>query len=458
MFYNDPILMKKLHFLLFICFISSEIRSQLISGPMLGPVELRTASIWCESKPGSILKLEYWPEDALEQKRSLSPESFVRFKHQIDKFSLIELQPGTNYRYQLIVNNKTRPANASGRFKTQILWNYRFPAPDFSFLAGSCAYTNETVYDRPGKPYGGDSSIFNQMAKEDAAFMLWLGDNWYYREVDYGSNWGLWYRASRDRSRPALQPFLKKMAHYAIWDDHDYGLNNDNQSFIYKEETRMVFDQYWCNPQVANQGGIYTRFSYNDVDFFLMDDRSYRTSDYMKDSINGQPNPNKQMWGKEQLNWLKNQLLTSRAPFKIIANGTPILNQYNNYDCMVHFVLEQQELLQFIEDEQINGVIFITGDRHHSEISRKKLKNGYYLYDIVNSSLTAGLHILSEREINNPDLLADKTVNQNNYTRFLINGKPKERTLKLEFKDLNGNVLKDWLVNENELKFITESK
>ena len=56
------------------------------------------------------------------------------------------------------------------------------------------------------------------------------------------------------------------------------------------------------------------------------------------------------------------------------------------------------------------------------------------MYDIVNSSLTAGLHILSEREINNPDLLADKTVNQNNYTRFLINGKPKERTLKLEFK------------------------
>lgn len=454
MFYNDPILMKKLHLLLFLGLISSEINSQLLSGPMLGPVELRTASIWCETKPGSNLKLEIWPEGALDQKRSLNSESFVRFKHQIDKFNLVDLQPGTDYSYQLVLNNKIRPSSASGTFKTQVLWNYRIPAPDFSFLAGSCAYTNDTPYDRPGRPYGGDSSIFKQMATENAAFMVWLGDNWYYREVDYGSNWGLWYRASKDRSQASLQALLKKMSHYAIWDDHDYGLNNDNLSFIYKSESKSIFDQFWCNPQAASKDGIYTRFSYNDVDFFLMDDRSFRTSDYMKDSINGLPNPDKQMWGSTQLDWLKNQLLTSRAPFKIIANGSPILNKYNNYDCMVHYVLEQEALIKFIQEEQIEGVLFITGDRHHSEISRRKLNDGYYLYDIVNSSLTAGLHTLSDYENTNPDLLKDKTVNQNNYTRFSVSGNAKERILKLEFKDVKGMVLKEWQLSENELKFL----
>lgn len=454
MFYNDPILMKKLHLLLFLGLISSEINSQLLSGPMLGPVELRTASIWCETKPGSNLKLEIWPVGALNQKRSFSSESFVRFRHQIDKFNLIDLQPGTDYSYQLVLNNKIRPSSAFGTFKTQVLWNYRIPAPDFSFLTGSCAYTNDTPYDRPGRPYGGDSSIFKQMATEDAAFMIWLGDNWYYREVDYGSNWGLWYRASKDRSQVSLQALLKKMSHYAIWDDHDYGLNNDNLSFIYKAESKSIFDQFWCNPQAASKDGIYTRFSYNDVDFFLMDDRSFRTSDYMKDSINGLPNPDKQMWGSTQLDWLKNQLLTSRAPFKIIANGSPILNKYNKYDCMVHYVLEQEALIKFIQEEQIEGVLFITGDRHHSEISRRKLNDGYYLYDIVNSSLTAGLHTLSDYENTNPDLLKDKTVNQNNYTRFSVSGNAKERILKLEFKDVKGMVLKEWQLSENELKFL----
>ena len=185
-----------------------------------------------------------------------------------------------------------------------------------------------------------------------------------------------------------------------------------------------------------------------------MDDRSFRTSDYMKDSINGLPNPDKQMWGSTQLDWLKNQLLTSRAPFKIIANGSPILNKYNKYDCMVHYVLEQEALIKFIQEEQIEGVLFITGDRHHSEISRRKLNDGYYLYDIVNSSLTAGLHTLSDYENTNPDLLKDKTVNQNNYTRFSVSGNAKERILKLEFKDVKGMVLKEWQLSENELKFL----
>ncbi len=99
----------------------------------------------------------------------------------------------------------------------------------FSFITGSCAYFNEPVYDRPGKPYGGDSIIFESMAKDTAAFALWLGDNWYTREVDLLSPWGLWYRASRDRAQPVLMKPIEDMPQYAIWDDHDYGPDNSWQ-------------------------------------------------------------------------------------------------------------------------------------------------------------------------------------------------------------------------------------
>jgi alkaline phosphatase D len=89
------------------------------------------------------------------------------------------LDPNSQYSYQFILNHI--PSAASGSFQTRDLWQWRKPAPDFSFPAGSCAYFNDPLYDRPGKPYGGDSVIFESMARDSASFMLWLGDNRYTR-------------------------------------------------------------------------------------------------------------------------------------------------------------------------------------------------------------------------------------------------------------------------------------
>ncbi len=421
---------------------------------MLGAIDLRTAYIWCEVLPKTSVALEYWIADNTSKPVLLEGKITNNHNFHTVEFYLTALEPGTTYKYQLVINKKQRPSSTTGQFRTQELWNYRMPPPEFRFLAGSCAYLNEKIYDRPGKPYGGDSSIFESMSKENAAFMLWLGDNWYYREVDYFTEWGLWYRASKDRSSPVLQNFLKAMSHYAIWDDHDYGPNNANGSYKLKKESKKVFDTYWCNPaRDQEQEGTYTQFSFVDVDFFLMDDRTFRSSDELKDSINGMPNPDKVMWGVAQMKWLKNQLVNSNAPFKIIANGTPILNTYNKYDCMVHYQNEFNELINFIIDEQISGVLFLSGDRHHSEIVGKKLSENYTTYDIVSSSLTAGVYKPSDYEKSNPDLLKDLIVEQNNYTRVSVSGKTKERKLKVEFMDVKGNKIKEWEVSENQLKF-----
>lgn len=419
---------------------------------MLGPVELRSAYIWCEVYPSIKTKLEYWKPGDYKNRITDYPEITERYEFTILEFYLTALEPGTTYEYQLIIDKKQKPPKASGKFTTQELWQYRKPAPDFKFLTGSCAFFNEPIYDRPGKPYGGDSSIFETMSNENAAFMLWLGDNWYYREVDC-CDWGLWYRASRDRSHKVLQNFLKSMSHYAIWDDHDFGPNNAGNEWLYRNEARKVFDSYWCNPaKYESYDGIYTRFSFNDVDFFLMDSRTFRTSDNHNDSINGKPNPGKIMWGAEQLKWLKNQLINSRAPFKIIANGSPILNTYNKYDCLVHFVNEYNELMDFIAQEKITGVLFFSGDRHHSEIISKKTGAGYSTYEIVSSSLTSGIYKVPDSEKTNPDLIKESIVEQNNYTRVSVSGKPKDRKMKFEFMDVKGKPVFDWEIHENQLK------
>jgi alkaline phosphatase D len=203
----------------------------IVSGPMLGQVELRTASVWIQvSADISSVNLIYWKKGHPETSWQKSYEGILGKEFNPIRIDIGGLDINTQYEYQFSLN-QVRSA-AAGSFHTKDLWQWRKPAPDFSFLTGSCAYFNEPVYDRPGKPYGGDSIIFESMAKDTAAFALWLGDNWYTREVDLLSPWGLWYRASRDRAQPVLQNLLKNMPQYAIWDDHDYG--PDNSGNIYE--------------------------------------------------------------------------------------------------------------------------------------------------------------------------------------------------------------------------------
>lgn len=428
--------------------------AQLVSGPMLGPVELRTAKLWVEVKPGSSVLLQYWkkgnPAKASVISKSTSRDAWFAPV----QFDLVNLEPNTTYEYKISMNVKSfaTPAKADGSFTTKDLWQWRKPAPDFSFLTGSCAYFNEPVYDRPGKPYGGDSSIFETMGKEKAAFMLWLGDNWYTREVDYADEWGLWARASRDRSMPVLQPLLKNMSHFAMWDDHDYGPNDIGSHYILKEASRNVFKQYWLNTSYGmNNQGVYSVISYGDVDIFMMDDRWWRSADALPDSVNGDVNKEKRMWGVQQMEWLKNALSFSKATFKIIANGSQVLNPASPYEKLLNWPVEYYDLMGFLKANSINGVLFLTGDRHHSEVIKVGREGTYPLYDITVSPFTSGTHKFSGPEKNNPFRVVGIDEKQN-YGRFSVTGAKGQRKLTVEFLGIKGEKLGEWSVEEKELK------
>ncbi len=421
---------------------------------MLGPVEHRTAKLWLEVKPGSRIDLWYWKkgEIGVAQKIQAVTKAGEWFTPQT--FELVNLEPGITYEYCFLINasSKKKPVLADGTFTTKELWQWRKPAPDFSFLTGSCAYFNEPTYDRPGKPYGGDSSIYETMASQKTPFMLWLGDNWYTREVDYADRWGLWKRASRDRSLPILQPFLKSMSHIAIWDDHDYGPNDMGKSFILKETSREVFQSYWMNPSYGmNNQGVYTKWSYSDVDFFLMDDRWWRSADDSKDSIAGVPNPSKRMWGAEQFEWLKNSLLSSKATFKIILNGSQLLNPVSPYDKLLDFPAEYQELMDFLQLQKINGILFMSGDRHHSEVIKIDRVGTYPLYDITVSPLTSGTHIFGGPEKNNPYRVLGIDQKQN-FGKVSVTGERGKRKLQVDFLGVRGELLDNWSIDEQTLK------
>jgi alkaline phosphatase D len=441
--------------LLSLYFIGLSAAAQVVAGPMPGHVELRTAKIWVEVRPGTAVELWYWKKGNMASAQKLGATTNAQHWYAPVVFDLVGLDMNTTYEYQVLANNKTnkRASAADGEFTTMELWQWRKPAPDFSFLTGSCAYFNEPVFDRPGTPYGKDSSIFESMAKEKASFMLWLGDNWYLREADYYSEWGVWYRAHRDRGLPVLQAFLKAMPHYAIWDDHDYGPNNADKSFVFRETARKVFMDYWANPSYGqNNEGIYTRFTWGDADFFLMDDRYFRSNDDMSAYAFDKPNAQKRMWGPQQMEWLKNGLIQSKTPFKFIVTGSQTLNLASPYDCLQSYPVEFNELMDFLVSEKINGVVFLTGDRHHSEVIRYDRVGTYSLYDITSSPLTSGVSKVGGKEKDNTARVAGTLVEEQNYTRISITGNKDERKLQVEFLGIKGQKLASWSITEKELK------
>ena len=440
------------HLSILVLLVSSTLLAQprIISGPMLGPVELRDAKVWVEVSPEvKTVSLQY-------RKKGEAKTTTINYRGELGKdfnpihFTIGGLDMNSVYEYKLGINGKL--TTNGGSFTTKDLWQWRKPAPDFNFLTGSCAYFNQPIYDRPGTPYGKDSSIFETMAKEKSSFMLWLGDAWYTREVDYYSEWGLWYRASHDRSVKVLQPFLKAMPHYAIWDDHDYGPNDIGADYVLKNASREVFNSYFCNPSAGENGqGIYTMASWGDVDIFLTDDRWWRSPERMVDSINGQPNPDKVMLGHQQMQWLKSSLLSSYAPFKIIVVGSQVLNPVSPYDKWKDYSIEYNEIMNFIAQYKINGVIFLTGDRHHSEIIKIDRPGTYTLYDITVSPLTSSSHIFGSAEKNNPYRVLGIDQKQN-YGKISFSGAKDNRKMLVEFFGVKGEKLGDWSIGEKELK------
>jgi len=452
-------LKKSIAFLFFVfniitIHIFSQSTSGIISGPWAGNAEIRNATIWVEVSPKvRSVAVRFNPENKTADVRTVTYKGELGKDFNPIKIELNGLDMNTTYTYNAIVDGKSVSKDYSLKFTTKDLWEWRKPAPDFTFLTGSCAYFNEPRYDRPGKPYGGDSSIFETMAKSGANFHVWLGDNWYTREVDYNTPWGLNYRASHDRSLKVLQKFLASMPQYAIWDDHDYGPDDAGKSYILKEESRKIFMKYWCNPSYGEDGtGIYTKISYSDVDIFLTDDRYFRSEDEIPDSINGQPNADKKYLGSTQMEWLKNALLYSKATFKIIATGSQVLNPYSVVECMRHYSAEYNELMNFIASQKVQGVIFFTGDRHHSEVI-KQIRGGLYpLYDVTVSPYTSGVSKVRGVEINNASRVAGTLVEEQNFGKITVSGKQNERLLKVEFIGIKGDKLGEWSVSEKELK------
>jgi alkaline phosphatase D len=355
------------------------------------------------------------------------------------------LDPGTQHHY-VVRQRDNRAVLARGSFKTQTLWQWRTDPPTLRIAAGSCAFLNEPRYDRPGNPYGGGEEIFDTIAAASPDLMLWLGDNLYLNEVDYSSEAGINRRYRYYRNHPAVRKLLTACPNIATWDDHDFGPNDSDGSYSGKGWSRDAFRRYWPLPYSAPEDGIYGKVLQGDVDIFLLDDRFNRYPNRWPEG------PDKVMFGARQMLWLKQALTSSNAPFKIIAGGNQFLNKVSTNESWVRFPGEQQEFLRWLADAKIRGVLFLSGDRHFSQMLRVERPGLYPLHELTASPLTAGAYREPpEAERKNPEMVPGSMVNERNFAMLTVSGPRLARELAIELRDAKGAKRFEWRTTAQDL-------
>lgn len=429
-----------------VCHGYAQSGSLLQSGPMVGYADYRQVMLWVQTTQPASVQFEYWETTVATKRFTTGIVQTTTQDAHIAQIAITPLEPGRKYTYRLRINGQQIDRTYPLEFQTLPLWQFRTAPPNFTMAVGSCVYVNEPQYDRPGRGYGDAYNIFTTIHAKRPDLMLWLGDNTYFREIDWNTRNGMIHRYTHTRSLPEMQALLGSTHSYAIWDDHEYGNNDADRSFWMKHTSLEIFKLFWANPNygVSNSGGVTGRFEWGDAEFFMMDDRWNKSPN---DRITGK----RELLGERQMEWLIDALKSSRATFKFVAVGGQVINPAAVFENYSTYPEEYNRLLTTITAEKINGVIFLSGDRHHTELSKLERPGTYALLDFTISPLTAGTSNAAEKEVNTTRVSGTLVAGKRNFALFSFEGVQNDRRAICTVYDNTGVKLWEYTVKAKDL-------
>lgn len=407
---------------------------------MAGYTTANTTKIWLLVKKTKTISVIIFEKKTGREIQTLhaSTDSLLAYKKQFPVvFSFSGLHPDTEYALKIALDGMEIKNGFSVKTMKDL------PSGDFSFLLGSCAM----IFPKFLWPFypRNRGNVFVPMKDVAADFMLWLGDNVYYRTRESRSLNGMMGRHVTERKRKRMKGFLKVMPQYAVWDDHDFGPNDSEGSFPFKENSWAVQKNFWPNPYFGTEKtkGAFSHFRYFDAEFILTDNRYYRT-------LPGDSGPT--LLGEDQINWMFEILKNSDATFKFIVTGSQVLNEKNLHESYSHFPAERQRIFDFIHNNDIKGVVFLTGDRHHSELLKMNIPGNYPFYDFTCSPLSGiARKTKKTHEATNPLRIENTLVTEHNFGKISITGQSGNRTCLIQAFDEKADIIWEYTINEKEL-------
>jgi len=191
------------------------------------------------------------------------------------------------------------------------------------------------------------------------------------------------------------------IAHLAVWDDHDYGINDGGGDFPHKAVAKELFLKFWKVPASdirRTREGIYDSSIIGPpgmrVQIILLDLRWFRSPLKVSDQHGApgkeryvpDPDPAKTMLGPVQWAWLAGEL-RKPAEIRLIVSSTQVLAEGHGWERWGNMPLERQKLLDTIRDSGAKGVVLLSGDRHVGALYRERPPGLYPLYEVTSSGL-----------------------------------------------------------------------
>ena len=348
--------------------------SALVHGPLVGNVTDTSASFWVRTAIECDLEVVVTAADEELRSKNVRSKSADDFTAVI---SIDGLKPDTEYAYSIIQNGQGVDVRNNTNQKFRTFPESGTPSKFSIAFGGGAGYVPE------------NERMWDTIESFDPSAILLLGDNVYIDDPESVAMQQYTYQ--RRQSRPEWRKLTARAPVFTIWDDHDFSTDDSwggadiEIPFWKKDWVFPIFRQNWANPGYGGgdeQPGCWYSFQIGDVDFIMLDCRYYRTSPKVEDG--------KSMLGPVQKAWLKQQLLEAKGTFKVLCSSVPwdFRTKGGSLDTWNGYRAEHEEILGFLDQHKIEGVVLMSADRHRSDCWKLARPDGYDLYEFNSSRLT----------------------------------------------------------------------
>lgn len=253
--------------------------------------------------------------------------------------------------------------------------------------------------------FGQHYKIWDALAAQNPEYLLMIGDNVYADQASLTTSQVtdpevLWNRYVDSRLNYPFFFQQKLIPTHALWDDHDYGVNNGNVTFRHKEASKEIFEAFFAQDLSDDDwtkglgvGGVLTLGDFN---LYFLDARYFRSPD--KDGSH---------LGLDQTARFYSKLREEANP-SLIIKGDQFFGGYHEFESFEGS--HPDDFQKFVKElKSINTpFIFLSGDRHMSEIMQfPRSLFGKPGFEITSSPLHARTYAGAE-DRNNWRVVAEK--------------------------------------------------
>lgn len=386
---------------------SDKLRPAIAQGVASGDVTANSAILWSRTDRPAEMLVEWSTTESFKTRHRVRGPAALRDSDFTAKLDLTGLPAGERIFYRVRFRDLSSPkvssAPLTGSFRTASR------SRDDLFFAWSG--------DTAGQGFGinpdfGGMKIYESIRRLAPQFFIHSGDAIYADgpipasiKLDDGT---LWKNVTTEATSKVAETLAEFRGNYLYnllddnvrrfnaevpmlvqWDDHETTnnwypgemLDGDGRytvksaSLLAARGKRAFLEYMPIRTSLRGPERIYRRFHCGPpLDVFLIDMRSFRGAN----SPNRQPKrgPKTAILGGGQLRWLKRQLLSSRATWKVIASDMPIgliVRDGKNFEAVANGngpalgrELEIAELLRFIKANRIRNVVWLTADVHYA--------------------------------------------------------------------------------------------